>query len=140
MFPSRLNRSGFTLLEAIIALMIFLVGILATLQFFPNSAKLIIAARHNTQASFLLQEKIEEYLAKPYAELETGVVEPRTRIVSDTTSQLSIFETEVRIDHLDGDFEVVMEDEGIKKINVTIYWPEGKTTKTQSLTTITSRY
>lgn len=133
-------KSGFTLIEAIIALTILVIGILAVLTFLPGATKMAIVARHQTQAAFLAQGKMEEYLAKSYAELETGIVEPRAPMVSDTGSQLYYFETEVEIIHIDGDFQMVAEDEGMKKIEVTTYWNEGSQERQEKLVTVVSRY
>jgi len=131
---------AFTLVEAMVALTIFLIGFLAVLQFLPLGSKLAIIARHDTEAAFLAQGKMEEYIAKSYNALETGIVEARAPATADTTSQLHYFEIQTEIHHIDGDFNEVSEDEGMKKIEVTVYWHEGLTEKQKSLVTVISRY
>ena len=131
---------GFTLIEAVVALAIFLIAFLAVLQFLPLGSRLAVIARHDTQAAFLAQGKMEEYIAKPYNALETGVVEARASAVADTTSQLHYFEIQTEIHHVDGDLNEVSEDEGMKKIEVTVYWREGIQDKQKSLVTVVSRY
>jgi len=134
------NKRGFTLIEAIIALTIFVIGILAVVQFLPMSTKLATRARLKSQAIFLTQGKMEEYLAKSYLELTTGVVEIRAPQVSDTTSQLYYFETEVEIDYVDENLVGVSEDQGMKKIEVTTHWTERGTERQEKLVTLVSRY
>jgi len=134
------NKRGFTLIEAVIALTIFVIGILAVLQFLPMSTKLAARARLKSQAVFLTQGKVEEYLAKSYLELETGVVEIRASQVSDTTSQLYRFETEVEISYVDEDLNEVAEEQGMKKIKVTTYWTERGQGKKEELVALVSRY
>ncbi|MDD5626797.1 MAG: type II secretion system protein [Patescibacteria group bacterium] len=131
---------GFTLIEAVVALAIFLIAFLAVLQFLPLGSKLATIARHDTQVAFLAQGKMEEYIAKPYNALETGVVEARASAVEDTTSQLHYFEIQTEIHHVDGDLNEVSEDEGMKKIEVTVYWREGIQDKQKSWVTLVSRY
>ncbi|MFA4881150.1 MAG: hypothetical protein WC650_06065 [Candidatus Doudnabacteria bacterium] len=132
--------TGFTLVEAVVALAIFLIAFLAVLQFLPLGSRLAVIARHDTQVAFLAQGKMEEYIAKPYNALETGVVETRASAVADTTSQLHYFEIQTEIHHVDGDLNEVSEDEGMKKIEVTVYWREGIQDKQKSWVTVVSRY
>lgn len=133
-------QRGFTLVEALIAIVVLVIGILGVLQFLPSAVKLARRSRLTTQAAFLTQGKVEEYLAKSYSELATGVVEPRAPMVSDTTSQLYYFETEVQIVYLDEDLNEVGTDEGIKQIKATTYWQEGSQERQEQLTTFVSRY
>jgi len=140
MFKQKNYQCGFTLIEVVVALAIFLIGALAILQFLPLGLKLAMASRFQTQAAFLAQGKMEEYLAAPYDALETGVVEERQAIVSDTASQLHNFEVQVEIHHVDGDLNEVLEDEGMKRIEITVYWPEGTQEKEKHLITLVSKY
>lgn len=131
---------GFTLIEALIALTIFSIGILAILQIVPLATRVAMRSRLRTQAIFLSQAKEEEYLAKTYLELDPGEVESRAPIVTDTSSQLNRFETEVSITYIDETFNEVSEDTGMKKITVTTYWFEGSHERQERLVTFVSRY
>jgi len=134
------DHRGFTLIEAVLALAIFLIGALAILHFLPMGLKLAMAGRYQTQAAFLAQGKMEQYLALPYDGLETGVVEERQAAISDPASQLHSFEVQAEIHHVDGDLNEVSEDEGMKKIEVTVYWQEGVREKEKHLITLVSKY
>lgn len=134
------HQRAFTLVEAVVALAIFIIGILAILQFLPAATKLALRARHKTQAAFLTQGKMEEYLAKSYLELDTGVVEARAPVVSDTTSQLYYFEVEVEINYVDENLNEITEDQDMKKVEVTTYWDERGQEKQEGLVTLISRY
>lgn len=136
----RHKKQGFTLIEAVVAIAIFVVGILAILQFLPAASKVAWQARHKTQAAFLIQGKLEEYLASSYEELETGVVEARAPAVSDTGSQLYYFEIEVEINYVDENLNEIGEDQDLKKIEVTTYWQEGGQEKQEKLVTLVGRY
>lgn len=141
-FMSKTNKtnSGFGMLEAIIALTVFIIGILGVLQVLPNAARLALQARQKTQAAFLNQAKMEEYLARSYSELEAGVAEPRAPIIADTSSQLAQFETEVVLSYIDADLNEVVDDQGLMKITITTYWPEGAREKEEQLVTFVARY
>ncbi len=134
------SNKGFTLIEALIALLVFTLAILAVLSFAPRAIRLALHARLQTQAIFLSQAKQEEYLAKAYLDLDVGTIEARAVFTTDTTSQLHIFETEVIVASIDETFAEVSEETGMKKITVNTYWAEGNREYQETLVTFVSCY
>ena len=56
---------AFTLVEIMLSVVIFTIGIISIMSLFPISLRDVARARVMTQAAFLCQAKTEEYLAKP---------------------------------------------------------------------------
>ncbi|MCE1247968.1 MAG: type II secretion system GspH family protein [Firmicutes bacterium] len=56
---------AFTLVEIMLSVVIFTIGIIAIMSLFPLSLRDVARARVMTQAAFLCQAKTEEYLGKP---------------------------------------------------------------------------
>jgi Tfp pilus assembly protein PilV len=59
------KTKAFTLVEIMLAIVIFTIGIIAIMSLFPLSLRDVARARVMTQAAFLCQAKMEEFLAKP---------------------------------------------------------------------------
>lgn len=70
--PAQAGERGATLVEVMVALVVFLVGSLAVAGFLLVSLQAQGSAGRRGQADQLLQAKIEELLAVPYAEVEDG--------------------------------------------------------------------
>ncbi|UCF05582.1 MAG: type II secretion system protein [bacterium] len=68
------SQKGIGLIEIIIAMLIFGVGIMAAIRTLPDSNTATTRARNLTVATNLAQEKIEELMALPYnnADLSAG--------------------------------------------------------------------
>ena len=61
----RVRLKGFTLIEIMMAIVIFTVGIIAIMSLFPISVRDTRRARIMTQAAFLCQAKMEEVISLP---------------------------------------------------------------------------
>lgn len=132
-------EEGFTLIEAIIAIFILTVGIVAVLQTFPLSVQVEKSAQMATVAAQLSQEKIEEIIAKSYDDILCygGTLPPceesKTRVSTDPQESFYHYWRKTRIDYVDpaADLTTTTDNTGIKKIEVTISWksPLGATEK-----------
>jgi type IV pilus assembly protein PilV len=86
------SQKGFGLVEIIIAMLIFAIGITAAMRTLPDSNRATMRAQNMTQATNLAQEQIETLMAAPFndAALTSGNhVDPRNpleRIFSRTWS------------------------------------------------------
>lgn len=69
---SRIAGEGFTLVEAMIALVIFGFFLMAITWHQMNSAHSVAHARHVTDASSLAQSRLEQLLREPVASLASG--------------------------------------------------------------------
>lgn len=119
------NPKGFTLVEAIIAIFIITIGIVAVLQLFPVSLQQQKMAEMSTVASQLGQEKIEEILSQSYETLSTGT----TTENYGTITGFSAFKRETRINCVNSNLQSVAcnydstnDPNPLKKIEMTVYW------------------
>jgi|GEM_PF-6857004 len=130
-----MKRPAFTILELLIALSLFLVGMVSILEIFPVDRNLLSESTHQTQASYLAQQEMEEMVATPYANLTTGVYVAKSLVTTDTTSEYSIYSQEVDAAYIDTNHTVVGTDDGLKKITVIITWKERTFNQSYTLTT-----
>jgi prepilin-type N-terminal cleavage/methylation domain-containing protein len=64
--PSRLSRDGFTLIEVMIAMVIFGIGAMSLLACVPLASKKVMKAGAQTRASSIAAQAAEELLTVPY--------------------------------------------------------------------------
>lgn len=111
------KEKGFTLLEAMIAILVLTIGIVAVLQIFPLALSIEKASQMRTQAIELAQEKIEEKTSKSYWDIPTG-----TSTEAELSSPFEDFSRETKVSFVDSDFQESPSDTGLKKIEVTVSW------------------
>lgn len=113
-------EKGVTLIELFIAIFILIVGVFAVLTIFPFGIKVMKSSEMSTKAVELAQEKIEETISQSYSDMALGTVnEP------SLPSPFNSFRREKKVNYVDplnGMVESAT-DKGIKKIEVTVYWP-----------------
>lgn len=123
-------RTGFTLIEVILAIGIFAIGTLAAINLFPKGLRLGREAKETSVATSLAQEQVEEVLAQNYDDIATGTIEPKARIDSNPNSQFYIYQRQTAVNFADSNLSTTTTDTGLKKITVTVYYPEGAQEKT----------
>jgi len=120
------NR-GFSLLELIIAIAVLAVGLVGVLQIFPIGLRASQRAGMMTKASFLAQNKIEDVkLAGFDAITELPPKMPLSGKDGD-------FEWTIKIDNLS--LEGVESSDDMRKVIVTVTWPERNTTRSKDFIT-----
>ena len=112
-------KTGFTLIEVIIAIFILIVGIMAAFQLFPLGIQVEKSAQMTTVASQLGQGEIEEIISKSYDEISIGTTEK-----NPFESPYDSYQREIRIVYVDpnNNLEETASESGIKKIEITIFW------------------
>ena len=65
--PSRLPKTGFTLIEVMVAMAIFAIGAMSLLACVPLASKRVMKAGAQTRASSIAAQAAEELLGVPYA-------------------------------------------------------------------------
>jgi prepilin-type N-terminal cleavage/methylation domain-containing protein len=135
-------NKGFTIIEATVAISILLIGLLAVTQFFPFSLKIINNSQNFTTASNLAVAKIEELRSLNYDNIGTGTIETKTRLSADPSNYLYAYQRQTVVQYLDSNFNTSETDQGIKKINVTVYWysPIGAVEKFISINSLVVRF
>jgi type II secretion system protein I len=107
----RCATAGFTLLEVVVALVIFAVGVLAIIDLFSGSLRLSEGARDVSAAQVYASQRMEEALLSPNPEpgVESGAFGEKYRWETKTTWETS---------EEDSPFREV-------RIRVTIRWDDG---------------
>ena len=111
------EEKGFTILEAVVAISVLIIGVIAVLQVFPLALNVEKLSETETQASLLAQEKIEEKISWPYQDIAVGV-----EIEDSLPSPFEKFSRETKINYVDSDLATTTSDLGLKKIEVTVRW------------------
>ena len=115
------TKSGFTLLEVLVALSVFVIAVVVIIQLFPVGLKSSRASKNETTAINLAQAGLENAKGTAYNDVTS---ESRTRVSSDPTSPFYNFERESSVQFVDTNLDTSETDLGLKKITVTIFWQE----------------
>lgn len=113
----KFKTEGFTLIEALIAIFVLTVGIVAILQVFPLALNLGSFSEKQTQAVFLAQAKIEEIKSRSYSSISVGVLNETTLI-----SPFDKFSRQTTVRFVDSDLAATTSDSGLKEIDVQVSW------------------
>jgi general secretion pathway protein I len=120
------NR-GFSLLELIIAIAVLAVGLVGVLQIFPIGLRASQRAGMMTKASFLAQNKIEDVKLAGF----DAITELPPKI--PLSGKDGDFEWAIKIDNIL--LEGVESSDDMRKVVVTVIWPERNTTRSKDFIT-----
>ncbi|MCX5692896.1 MAG: prepilin-type N-terminal cleavage/methylation domain-containing protein [Candidatus Omnitrophica bacterium] len=126
-----MNKKGFSLLELIIAIAVLAVGLVGVLQIFPIGLRASQRAGMMTKASFLAQNKIEDVKLAGFdaiAELPPKI--PLSGMDGD-------FEWAIKIDNVS--LEGVESQDDMRKVVVTVSWPERNTARSKDFITYVTK-
>ncbi len=134
------RKSGFTLIEVLVALTLFTFGMVTVMQLLPLNKRYIKQSAMVTQATFLAQEKLELVRSVSYASLSVGTdpyYEPTTAMGISSTDPLREFSRQTEVSYVDpaNSFTNSSTDTGIKKVIVRVSWNERSIPRTYSLST-----
>ncbi|MEK7653307.1 MAG: prepilin-type N-terminal cleavage/methylation domain-containing protein [Patescibacteria group bacterium] len=132
---------GFSLIEALVAVAVLLIGILAVSVAFPLSLKVSQSAEQATIAANLAQAKIEEIFQSGYDNLNIGDIEAKHRLAETSADPFYYYQRETEVEYIDSNLNHSETETGMKKITVTVYWYSSalNAEKNMSLTIIMSR-
>ena len=133
-------RSGFTLIETLIAISILMIAVLSVIQLFPLGLKASTQAKNITVATNLAQAKMEEIISDDYDNLTIGTTtEPS---LSTIDPDFSNFTRVTVINYVNGDLAIVGQDFGLKKVEVYVGWtsPFSGENSTTSLITLINEF
>ena len=125
------TNQGFSLVEALMAIVVLVIGVLGVIQLFPaglNSAKM---SKEKTIATHLVQAKLEEYESASYDDIAS---EARTPVSTDPNDQYYKYGRQSQVNYINSDLTQSATDNGLKKIIVTVFWHEGGTEKNTTAT------
>lgn len=132
------KKKGFTLVEIIIAISVFSIGILGAMSMFSYGVKAMKYSQSAISASQLIKEKVEDTISVNYDDVSTG-----TFIEDPLSVPFSGFRRQTEITYVDPSsaLQEVSTDNGVKKIEVTVFWKSmfGLTENSIKRTTLLSK-
>jgi general secretion pathway protein I len=121
------SKRGFSLLELIIAIAVLAVGLVGVLQIFPIGLRASQRAGMMTKASFLAQNKIEDVKLAGF----DAITELPPKI--PLSGRDGDFEWAIKIDNIS--LAGVESNNNMKKVIVTVTWPERNATRSKEFIT-----
>lgn len=126
-----MDKKGFSLLELIIAIAVLSVGLVGVLQIFPIGLRASQRAGMITKASFLAQSKIEDV---KLAGFDAITELPPKILLSGKEGDL---DWAIKIE--DVSLEGVEYNSDMRKVTVTITWPERNTARSKDFITYVNK-
>jgi len=135
------NQIGLSLIEIMVAFSILVVAFVGLAQAFPFGLSINKTAENSTIASYLTQDKIEELFSLGYDDVGLGIIETKQRLAIDPINYLYQYQRQTEIDYVDGNLATTVEDSGMKRISVTVYFNNAISNQEQSynIATLISR-
>lgn len=116
------NKSGITILEAMITIFVIMIGLLALSSLIPLAFKISQSAERSTAATNLAQAGLEELFYLNFDNIPVGVIEAKARLSGDTNNWLYNYQREILAEYVDSDLQTSTTATDLKKITVNIYW------------------
>lgn len=134
------QESGLSLIETMVAFAILAIAFIGLVQTFPFGLAINKEAENTTVASYLAQDKIEELTSFGYSDINVGIIEVKHRLSDDPSNYLYNYQRETVVNFIDGNLNEVDENQGMKKISVTVYYINAifKTEKSYNIATLKS--
>lgn len=114
---------GFSLIEVLVAIGILAVGLVAIISIFPFSIKANKGAELASVASSYARSQLEQVLATNYDDVGSGTIEARARVSSNPSDVAYVLERQTVVSFVDSSLNASGSDLGLKKIVVTVFWP-----------------
>lgn len=136
-------RRSFTLVEIILAVFILEIGLLGVSGFYAYSLNIAKIARNETTAANLAQGLLDEELAISFDNLAVGAG-TKTDYSVDPASPFANFQKQVDVAYIDASltpsYTQIPTNENMKKITVTVFWPQNESEKSFQLATIKAKH
>jgi len=135
-----MRRRGFTFVELLVALSLFMIGMVSILLIFPLNRRFLLQSSNATQAVTLAQEEIEQVCAVDYSDLTIGTYEANESMGTSSTDPLSQYTRTTTVTIVDSSQNAIAtqdtaHDVGIKRIDATVYWNEHGVSRQYTLST-----
>ena len=91
---SKLNNQGITLLEAMITIVVIMIGVLTLANIFPIAFRVGESAQQATLATNLAQAKLEELFSLNYDNIAIGTIEVKGRLSANPSDYLYNYQRE----------------------------------------------
>lgn len=112
-----MKEKGFTLIEIVISVFIFSVGVLGIMLAFYLGVQVSSKAKMQTCASKLAQEKIETIISLPYEEVNSSIED------YGTIESFESYKRETDVHYYNPELiSTTTEDTGLKLVKVSVFW------------------
>lgn len=125
---SKIDHRGIGMIEALMAVTILSVGIIAIVTLFPLSLKVSRTAEQETIAANLAQAKIEEMFSIGFDNITIGTIEAKHRLATTSTNPFYDYQRQTTSEYVDANLNHSTSTTGMKKISVIMYWTPPQTT------------
>ena len=138
---SKLNNQGITLLEAMITIVVIMIGVLTLANIFPIAFRVSESAQQATLATNLAQAKLEELFSLNYDNIAIGTIEVKGRLSADPSDYLYNYQRETLTEYVDQNLQTSGSATDLKKITINVYYRSAalKTEKSVQLTSLISK-
>lgn len=126
------------MVEIVVAIGVLAIGVVGVSTFFAGSTRTTRSASNTSVAANLGQGVIDEELVKSYNELNP-VSGAKVKFSEDSANAFYNFSKQINISLIDQNLNSSVNDVGLKKIDVIIYWNEGSMEKNLQLSTIKAK-
>ena len=135
------SRHGLTMIEVMVSMMIISIAFAGLMQSFPLGLAINKESENSSFAYYLAQEKLEALYSLDYDGIATGVIETKGRVSPDPNDYRHSFMRQTSVSYVDSDLNDSLSDTGLKKITVTVYYPDAlaKNEKSYNITTLISK-
>ena len=130
-----------TMIEVMVSMMIISIAFAGLMQSFPLGLAINKESENSTFAYYLAQEKLETLYSLDYDGIATGVIETKARVSADPDDYRYNYMRQTSVSYVDSDLINSLSDTGLKKITVTVYYPDAlaKKEKSYNITTLISK-
>ncbi len=118
------SHKGFSLVEALVAVGILALGLVAVIGVFPLTLRVNKEAEQMSLASVYARAKLEQVSQLSYDDLAVGDYEVRARISADSSDPAYHLERQTVVSYVDSSLQNSVSDTGFKKVQVTVYWSD----------------
>ncbi|MFA5021033.1 MAG: hypothetical protein WC517_03170 [Patescibacteria group bacterium] len=116
------DQRGVSIVEAMLAVAVLMIGVLAAINIFPAVLKISKNAEQKTIAANLAQAAIEQAFQTDFDNLAIGDIEPKHRLAADSANPFYDYQRETVAVYVDGNLNVSAAATGLKKITATVFW------------------
>lgn len=120
--PFRNSQRGLSIIEALLAVAVLMIGVLVAINIFPPALKISKNAEQETIAANLAQAKIEEMFSLGYDNISIGTIEAKHRLAASEANPFYFYQRQTTVTYVDSNLNVSGSATGLKKITVTMYW------------------
>ena len=142
----KITKKAFTLVEILLAVFVLEIGLLGVAGFYAYSINIAQIARNETIGANLAQGLLDEQLAVNFDGLDiTPNGGTKTDYSSDPASPFAIFDKQIDIAYIESQnltasYTATEQNENMKKITVTVFWPYESGEKSFQMATIKAKH